>query len=99
MNWRQIGELDRMGFEIANHTRNHPAIANLSEEKIVAKLSYIERKCDSMKIARPVTFAYPRYSLSLPVMSILQEKGYQFARAGGSRAYDPMTDHSLLIPS
>ena len=99
MNWRQIHELYRMGFEIANHTQNHPAIAKLTENKIVEQLNYIERKCDSMKIACPVTFAYPGYSLSTPVMNILQEKGYQFARAGGSRAYDPMTDHPLLIPS
>ena len=32
-------------------------------------------------------------------MDILQEKGYLFARAGGSRAYDPLTDHPLLVPS
>ena len=99
MNWRQIRELDRMGFEIANHTRNHPAIAKLSDDKIVEQLQYIERKCDSMKIKRPITFAYPGYSLSLPVMKILEEKGYLFSRAGGERPYDPLTDHPQLIPS
>lgn len=99
MNWRQIRELDRMGFEIANHTRNHPAIAKLTDDKIVEQLNYIEHKCDSMKIQHPVTFAYPGYSLSLPVMKILQEKGYLFSRAGGSRPYDPLTDHPLLVPS
>jgi len=99
MNWRQICELDRMGFEVANHTRNHPAIAKLTDDKIVEQLSYIERKCDSMQIKRPVSFAYPGYSLSLPVLKILQEKGYLFSRAGGSRVYDPTTDHPLLIPS
>jgi peptidoglycan/xylan/chitin deacetylase (PgdA/CDA1 family) len=82
MNWRQIQELDRMGFEIANHTRNHPSIAKLAENKIVEQLNYIERKCDSMKITRPVTFAYPGYSLSLLVMNILQGKGYLFVRWG-----------------
>ena len=99
MNWRQICELDRMGFEVANHTRNHPAIAKLTTDKIVEQLSYIDQKCDSMGIAKPTTFAYPGYSLSIPVMNILQEKDYQFARAGGSRAYDPTTDHPLLVPS
>jgi peptidoglycan/xylan/chitin deacetylase (PgdA/CDA1 family) len=99
MNWHQIHELDQMGFEIANHTRNHPAIAKLSEEKIIEQLNYIERKCDSMKIAHPVTFAYPGYSFSVPVINILKGRGYQFARAGGSRAYDPSIDHPLLIPS
>ena len=99
MNWRQICELDRMGFEIANHTRNHPAIAKLPDDKIIEQLNYIEQKCDSMKIRRPVTFAYPGYSLSLPVMKILQDKSYLFSRAGGERPYDPATDHPLLIPS
>lgn len=99
MNWRQIRELDRMGFEIANHTRNHPAIAKLTDDKIIEQLNYIEQKCDSMKIKRPVTFAYPGYSLSLQVMKILQDKGYLFSRAGGERPYDPATDHPLLIPS
>ncbi len=99
MNWRQIRELDRMGFEIANHTRNHPAIAKLSDDKILAQLQYIEQKCDSMKIKCPVTFAYPGYSLSLPVLKILQDKGYLFSRAGGERPYDPTSDHPLLIPS
>ncbi|MFA5328698.1 MAG: polysaccharide deacetylase family protein [Prolixibacteraceae bacterium] len=99
MNWRQIRELDQMGFEIANHTRNHPAVSKLTPEKFLKQLNYIERKCDSMNIARPETFAYPGYSLSLQVINVLQEKGYQFARAGGGRAYDPLTDHPLLIPS
>jgi hypothetical protein len=52
-----------------------------------------------MKIKRPVTFAYPGYSLSLPVMKILQDKGYLFSRAGGERPYDPVIDHPLLVPS
>lgn len=99
MNWRQIRELDRMGFEIANHTRNHPAIAKLIDDKIVEQLNYIEQKCDSMKIKHPVTFAYPGYSLSLPVLKILRDKNYIFARAGGERPYDPLTDHPLLMPS
>ncbi len=99
MNWRQMRELDRMGFEIANHTRNHPPVSKLTDQQFEEQLNYIEHKCDSMGIRRPTTFAYPGYSLSLPVMNVLQEKGYLISRAGGSRAYDPLTDHPLLIPS
>jgi len=99
MNWQQINELDKMGFEVANHTRTHVAVSKVSKEKFVEELSYIESKCDSLKIEKPSNFAYPGYDLSLPVLEILQEKGYQFARAGGSRAYDPLTDHPLLMPS
>jgi len=99
MNWQQIQELDKMGFEIANHTRSHPPVASLSKEKLLEELDYIEAKCDSMQIPKPVTFAYPGYSLSPQVVEVLQEKGYLFARAGGSRVYEPGKDNPLLVPS
>ena len=99
MNWSQIKELDKMGFEVANHTRTHPAVSELTKAQFLKELNYIERKCDSLGIEKPLSFAYPGYSLSIPVIEILQEKGYRFARAGGSRAYDPTNDYPLLVPS
>lgn len=99
MNWRQIGELDKMGFEIANHTQTHRGVSKLTKEQFVTQLEYIEAKSDSMGISHPQSFAYPGYDLSLEAISVLIEKGYQFARAGGSRPYDPSTDHPLLLPS
>lgn len=99
MNWRQISDLDKMGFEVANHTRTHPSVNKLTPEQFIDQLGYIENKCDSMNIIKPSDFAYPGYGLSLPVINILQERGYKFSRAGGSRAYDPLIDHPLLVPS
>jgi peptidoglycan-N-acetylglucosamine deacetylase len=99
MNWRQIKELDRMGFEVANHTRSHPQLSKLSHAEIVDQIAYIEHKCDSMHIKTPVTFAYPGYDLNMDVLAVLKSRGYQFARGGGRRAYDPLTDHPFLIPS
>ena len=88
-----------MGFEIANHTRTHIAVNKVPEERLLKELNYIEDKCDSLGIEKPICFAYPGYNLSLPVINILHEKGYKFARAGGSRPYDPLLDNPLLIPS
>ncbi len=99
MNWRQIGELDKMGFEIANHTKSHPKIADLPLDKAEAELAYIDHKCDSMHIEVPCTFAYPGYSLDSSLVEYLADRGFKFARAGGKRPYDPLTDHPLLIPS
>jgi len=99
MNWQQIKELDKMGFEIANHTRTHAAVSKLTKAQFLEELNYIEGKCDSMGIEKPSNFAYPGYDLSLPVLDILQEKGYKFARAGDDRAYDPLSDNPLLVPS
>ncbi|WP_163712216.1 polysaccharide deacetylase family protein [Mangrovibacterium lignilyticum] len=99
MNWRQIAALNRMGFEIANHTRHHEHINSLSKEKAVEVLKYIDDKCDSLDIPKPTNFAYPGYGLNLSALEVLKEEGYHFARAGGSRAYNPVVDHPLLIPS
>jgi len=99
MNWRQIGELDKMGFEIANHTKTHPKIAKISRDKAEMELTYIDQKCDSMNIVKPTTFAYPGYSLDSVFVEYLADRGFKFARAGGKRSYDPLTDNPLLIPS
>ncbi|MCG6188456.1 polysaccharide deacetylase family protein [Maribellus maritimus] len=99
MDWQMIKKLDDMGFEIANHTRTHPAVAKLSKEELLKELNYIEDKCEELGINKPETFAYPGYSLSQSVMDVLSEKGYLFARAGGSRVYKPESDYPLLVPS
>jgi len=88
-----------MGFEVANHTRTHVGASKIPKEQLIEELNYIEHKCDSLGIEKPSNFAYPGYDLSMSVMKTLQEKGYKFARAGGSRAYDPLTDSPLLLPS
>lgn len=99
MNWRQIKALDDMGFEVANHTQTHANVTKLSQTQFNAELAYIEDKCDSLGISKPSNFAYPGYGLNLKVLDFLHTKGYVFARAGGSRAYDPLADHPYLIPS
>jgi len=99
MNWEQIAELNKMGFEIANHTRTHIPVSKVAQAQFIEELNYIETKSDSLGIEKPTNFAYPGYSLSIPAMEILLNKGYKFARAGGSRAYDPLCDYPLLIPS
>ena len=99
MNWRQIGKLKKMGFEIANHTRTHPNVGKLSKEDFLEELNYIENKLDSLNIEKSTCFAYPGYGISLSSMETSQEQGFMFARAGGSSAYEPLKDHLLLIPS
>jgi len=99
MNWRQIMALDKMGFEIANHTHSHPNITRLSQTDFNTELEYIEYKCDSLGIPVPMNFAYPGYSLNDKTLGLLKERNYRMARAGGSRPYNPLNDHPYLIPS
>ncbi|BAV08865.1 Peptidoglycan/xylan/chitin deacetylase, PgdA/CDA1 family [Filimonas lacunae] len=99
MTWPQIRELGKQGFEIGNHTWHHTHVNKLDEAGFLKELSYIEHKCDSLSIAHPVTFAYPGYDTDVKAINTLQKAGYQLARIGGNRTYNPKADHPYYIPS
>ncbi len=99
MTWDKVGALNNMGFEIANHTKNHAHVNSISEGKIKEELDYIEGRCSEQGIDKTISFAYPGYGLNEKALNALNQYGFKFARAGGSRPYDPTLDHPLLIPS
>jgi len=100
MSWEQIGKLNKMGFEIANHTPKHTHVNKMSKEQLKLEMQYIENKAREVNVKkRMVSFAYPGYDTHASAIEVLKEKGYQFARIGGGRAYDPEKDHPYLIPS
>lgn len=99
MTWEQIAELNRLGFEVANHTRSHPSIGKITEAEIAEELDYIDRQCRTHGIPATTTFAYPGYGLNEKALPIFAERGFLFARAGGNRCYDPTADHPYLVPS
>jgi peptidoglycan/xylan/chitin deacetylase (PgdA/CDA1 family) len=88
-----------MGFEIANHTHTHASVSHLSSVEFINELKYIDAKCDSLKIDKTTSFAYPNYDIDTNALKVLGQCGYQFARAGGSRVYNPLKDHPYLVPS
>ena len=99
MSWNQIYELHKMGFEIGNHTGHHRNVTKLKPNEIEDELQYIEAKCKEYNIPKPVSFAYPgnrNHSIS---QSILKQRGYKYARAGGSALYNTDKDLPLAIPS
>jgi peptidoglycan/xylan/chitin deacetylase (PgdA/CDA1 family) len=99
MTWAQMGELDRRGFEVANHTWKHSHVDRVSREQLVAEVQYIEEKLASVGAPRPISFAYPAYTTTPAAARTLRELGYVFARTGGSRAYDLAHDDPMLVPS
>ncbi|MBH00002.1 MAG: polysaccharide deacetylase [Solibacterales bacterium] len=111
MRWAEVRRLHEMGFEIGNHTGDHPNMTTLPKAQIRENLELIERRCVEHDIPFPQTFVYPGFHHSLPVVEVLAEKGYTFARRGirpeyldrghgeRGRAYDPQVDHPLLIPT
>jgi peptidoglycan/xylan/chitin deacetylase (PgdA/CDA1 family) len=103
MNWRQIGELYNMGFEIGNHTWHHKhvagLVAGLKEPALVKELAYIEDKCDSLGIPKLTSFCYPAYTTDTLAVRVLKQRGYTNARTGNDRPYDPKKDDPFYIPS
>ncbi len=109
--WDEVRRIHEMGFEVGNHTRDHADMTKLSKPDIRVNLELIEQRCIQHGIPSPITFVYPGWRHSLPVVEVLAEKGYMFARRGVSpenpdpgrgargRAYDPQVDHPLLIPT
>lgn len=99
MSWEQIGQLNKMGFEIGNHTQYHTHVTKMDSLRFSASLTYIEDKCKEYNIPKPISFAYPGYGTSPKAMGVLKAKGYEFARGGWSRDYEPSTDNPYLMPS
>lgn len=100
MSWEQISKLNKMGFEIGNHTQNHSHVNKLDSQHFNQELTYIETQCKQYNIKKPlISFAYPGYDVAPSAIPILQDKNYLFARAGGNRAYNPKKDYPYLIPS
>lgn len=99
MSWDQMQQLHKKGFEVASHTKNHQHVNKITKAQFTEELNYIEEKCNELRMKKPVTFAYPGYSTHPMALEVLKEKGYIFARVGGSRPYNPETDHPYLLPS
>jgi peptidoglycan-N-acetylglucosamine deacetylase len=98
MTWEQIQKLHADGFEIGNHTRRHAGVAKQTLKQLTADVEFIEQQCVKYGIPKPVSFCYPGYQTSEVAVNLLRERGYQFARAGGARPFDPATDDPLTMP-
>jgi len=98
LSWEQIAALNKMSFEIGNHTQNHTHVNKMDSLRFVAELKYIENKCAQYHIPKPISFAYPGYDTSPKALPVLKAAGYVFARQGFNRPYDPLNDNPLLMP-
>jgi len=99
MSWAEIKRLSDMGFEIGNHTRNHAHVNKLKTDSLQAEIRYIEKKCDSLHIQKPTSFAYPGYSTSTKALETFKSMGYATARIGGDTVYHPLADNPYYVPS
>ena len=111
MNWQEIAEIYKMGFEIGNHSWSH---IPFDSKEAVRKMDRDLYKIDSALIAngipKPVSFAYPGNHYCPATIKKLKDLGYRFARRGmqpeipyGKIAFGPLFDpeknNRLVIPT
>ena len=109
LTWEQISELNRDGFEIGNHTRDHMSASKENLSKLKEQVEAINSQFAAHGIPRAVSFAYPGNAIDPGALAILEQLGFRFARRGGAPeypyeegngvAYEPGIDHPLLLPS
>jgi peptidoglycan/xylan/chitin deacetylase (PgdA/CDA1 family) len=111
MNWRDVGEIHAMGFEIGNHSWTHADFSMpRNAARLAGELALIENELKKVNVPTPVSFAYSGNFFGPEALHVLQERGYHLARRGGSPeaeygtlqvgpAFDPRRHHPLLIPT
>ena len=110
LTWNQVADLNKDGFEIGNHTRDHVIINEQSLGQLLFQLTSINDSCEYYGIPRPVSFAYPGNFIHARALPILKTAGFSWARRGNipelsggedgrGFAYEPYADDPLLIPS
>jgi peptidoglycan/xylan/chitin deacetylase (PgdA/CDA1 family) len=109
LTWDQIAELNRDGFEIGNHTRDHKGVSQANLAGLREQVAAINAQCAAHGVPKPVSFAYPGNAIDPAGLQLLEELGFRFARRGGAPeypyengdgfAYEPGRDHPLRLPS
>lgn len=111
MNWRDVGEIHAMGFEIGNHSWTHADFSvPRNAARLAGELALVENELKKVNVPKPVSFAYCGNFFGPEALRVLQQTGYRLARRGSAPevpygslqigpAFDPRRHHLLLIPT
>jgi peptidoglycan/xylan/chitin deacetylase (PgdA/CDA1 family) len=95
MSWDALRSLQDQGFEIGNHTVDHPALANLDRFAIAEQIRSAHERLVAEGI-RPETVCYPYGSTSETVGQVAREAGYSIGLALGKRLARPSDPRHAL---
>ena len=99
MDWNDVRELKRNGFEIGSHTVSHAMLGNIDNEKeirdeLMQSKLIIERELKDVCY----TISYPVGSYNDQVKKLSQEAGYQIGLAVGQQFYETNQFDNFEIP-
>ena len=98
LNGAEIKELSDMGFEIGNHTWNHPNLKDLSESEIEKEIVSLNDFLAENGVPKPVSFAYPGGPYAENAVLVLKKYGFAAARTTGNIAWIPAKGDLMQIP-
>jgi heparosan-N-sulfate-glucuronate 5-epimerase len=95
MSWEQAGDLAAAGWEIGSHTRSHPRLTDLSDERLAEELVESRLECER-HLGRPCSaVAFPFGDYDERVSRAAAEAGYEAAATLPGRTPEP---HPLAWP-
>jgi peptidoglycan/xylan/chitin deacetylase (PgdA/CDA1 family) len=95
MSWAELGELAERGWEVGSHTRTHPHLTELGDERLAAELEESRSAC-AEGMGRPCeTIAYPYGDVDDRVVAAASAAGY---RAAGALPHAPHAPEALRWP-
>ena len=93
----EIKQLSEMGFEIGNHTWNHPDLRTLSPEEVEKEIVSLNDFFEENAIPKPVSFAYPGGPFSENAVPILKKYGFLAARTTGLAPWNRKSQDMMQI--
>ena len=93
----ECAEFHKQGFEVGNHTKNHPDLRQLEDVECRNEISFLNDLLSENGIPSPVSFAYPGGPYAENSAHLLPEYGIRFARTTEHALWTKETD-PLRIP-
>ena len=91
-------EFFKHGFEVGNHTMNHPSLPKLDEKECRNEFAVMNDLLQKHGIPSPVSFAYPGGPYAANAAAFLPEYGIRFARTTEEALWTKETD-LMRIPA
>lgn len=93
LNWEQIKQLDKDGFEIGSHTMSHPAdLKRLYDQDLRYEVQSSKDILESVLGHTVSKFCYPRGRFDQRVRNIVGDAGYLHARTTGRPGITKISD-------
>lgn len=99
LNWDEVRDLARQGFEIGSHTSTHPILSQLDEDGIKSELESSRARIQAESGSRCFALAYPNGTVAdydARVVRCAQAAGFDLAFTMADRPYGPTEDRYTI---